>query len=211
MGVSARQERQERRDQLAAIQAAQRQAERRRTRLVVGAALAVAVALVVPTAIVVVNAQRESQAAREAAEAPIDGVREFSDLDATHTTEDVAYEQAPPVGGNHHPTWQNCGFYDEPVVEEHAVHSLEHGAVWLTYDPELPSSDVAVLQDLAEQHTYLLVSPFEGVDGVVASAWGVQLQLDGVTDERLEPFLLSYLQGPQTPEPGAACSGGVGA
>ena len=136
---------------------------------------------------------------------------EFADLDATHTSEDVTYEQTPPVGGDHHPTWQNCGFYTEPVIEEHAVHSLEHGAVWLTYDPDLPGSEIDTLRRLADRHTYLLVSPFEGVDGVVASAWGVQVELDGAADERLEPFLVKYLQGPQTPEPGAACSGGVGA
>lgn len=208
MGISARQER---REQLAAIQDAQRKAERRRTRIVVGVSAAVAVALVVPTAIVLVNAERRSQEVAQAAEAPIDGVRAFADLGATHTTEDVAYEQTPPVGGDHHPTWQNCGFYDAPVVEEHAVHSLEHGAVWLTYDPALPAADVGTLRDLADRYPYLLVSPLDGVQGVVASAWGLQVQLEGADDERLEPFLVAYLQGPQTPEPGAPCSGGIGA
>ncbi len=208
MGVSARQER---REQLAAIQEAQRRADRRRTRIIIGVCAAVAVALVVPTAIVIVNAERRSAELEAAAAAPIDGVRAFTDLDATHTTEDVSYAQTPPVGGDHHPTWQNCGFYTEPVVEEHAVHSLEHGAVWITHDPALPAADVDRLRDLADQHPYLLVSPLDGVQGVVASAWGLQLELDGVDDERLEPFLIAYLQGPQTPEPGAPCSGGVGA
>lgn len=208
MGVSARQER---REQLVAIQQAQRKADQRRTRIIIGAAIAVAVALVVPTAVVLVNAENRSRTLEEAAEAPIDGVQEFTGLSATHTTEGVTYDQAPPVGGDHHPAWQNCGFYDEPVVDEHAVHSLEHGAVWLTYDPGLPATDLEALRDLADQHTYLLVSPFPGVDGIVASAWGVQLDLDGADDERLEPFLQAYLQGPQTPEPGAPCSGGTGA
>lgn len=208
MGVSARQER---REQLAALQAAQRKAEQRRVRIIVAAAIGVAVALVVPTVLVVVNAEREQRAVRAAAEAPIEGVEEFSGLDATHTTEDVAYAQTPPVGGDHHPVWQNCGFYDAPIIEEHGVHSLEHGAVWLAYGPDLPGDDVAELRRLADKHPYLLVSPRDDVDGLVASAWGVQLRLDGVGDDRLEPFLVKYLQGPQTPEPGAACTGGVGA
>lgn len=208
MGVSARQER---REQLAALQDAQRKAERRRTRIIIGVCAAVAVALVVPTAIVLVNAERRSQEVADAAAAPIEGVREFANPSATHTTEDVTYEQTPPVGGDHHPTWQNCGFYDAPVVEEHAVHSLEHGAVWLTYDPDLPAAEVGALRDLADRYTYLLVSPLDGVQGLVASAWGLQVQLDGADDERLEPFLVAYLQGPQTPEPGAPCSGGIGA
>lgn len=209
MGSRARQERRER---LAEVQAAQRRAEQRRTRVIVGVAIAVGLALVIPTAIAVIGAERRQAEVVAAAEQPIEGVAEFDDLGAVHTNEDVSYDPEPPVGGDHHPTWQNCGFYADPVVEEHAVHSLEHGAVWLTYDPELPPADVGVLRDLADRHPYLLVSPFEGLEApVVASAWGLQLALDGVADERLEPFLVRYLQGPQTPEPGAPCSGGVGA
>lgn len=208
MGASARQERRER---LAAIQEAQRAAEKRRGRSVLAASIGVAIALVVPTVVVVVNAERQQAAAEAAASRPIAGERTFDGLGATHTTDDVAYTPTPPVGGDHHPTWLNCGFYADPVVEEHAVHSLEHGAVWLTYDPDLPSADVQVLRQLAGRHPFLLVSPYDGLDSpVVASAWGVQLALDGVDDERLEPFLVRYLQGPQTPEPGAPCTGGVG-
>ena len=209
MGASARQERRER---LAALQEAQRAAERRRNRVVLAVAIGIALALVVPTAIVVIGAERRKPAAQAAAAAPIEGERQFTDLGATHTPDDVTYTPEPPVGGDHHPTWQNCGFYTEPVVEEHAVHSLEHGAVWLTYDPDLAPADVDALRELAGRHSYLLVSPFDGLTApVVASAWGVQVELTGVDDDRLEPFLVRYLQGPQTPEPGASCSGGVGA
>jgi hypothetical protein len=47
-----------------------------------------------------------------------------------HTAGEVDYAQNPPVGGAHNPVWQNCGFYDKPIRDESAVHSLEHGAVW---------------------------------------------------------------------------------
>jgi len=209
VGVSARQERRQR---LAEVQEAQRRAERRRNRIILAVSVAVGLALVVPTAIVVVKEQRRQAAAEAAAAQPIAGAQVFTDLGATHTTDDVSYDPTPPVGGDHHPAWQNCGFYDVPLVEEHAVHSLEHGAVWLTYDPDLPAADVAVLRRLADRHAFLLVSPYDGLPSpVVASAWGVQVALDGVDDERLEPFLVKYLQGPQTPEPGAPCTGGVGA
>jgi hypothetical protein len=128
-----------------------------------------------------------------------------------HTEGDVDYAQSPPVGGEHNPVWQNCGFYEEPVLEENAVHSLEHGAVWITYSPDLPQDEIERLSDLAQSQTYLLVSPYPGLDyPVVASAWGKQLSLESAEDPDLEQFIATYNQGPQTPEPGAACTGGVG-
>jgi hypothetical protein len=62
-----------------------------------------------------------------------------------------------------------------------------------------------------EDQTCVLASPYEGLDApVVASAWGKQLRLEGAEDSELKRFIRTYLQGPQTPEPGAACTGGVG-
>ena len=132
--------------------------------------------------------------------------------DLSHTDEDVDYDPVPPVGGPHDAVWQNCGFYDEPVRDENAAHSLEHGAVWITYDPDLPEDEVEILEELADDHVYVLVSPYPDLPApVVASAWGVQLLLDGTDDPRLEAFVDFYEAGPQTPEPGAPCTGGTSA
>jgi hypothetical protein len=128
-----------------------------------------------------------------------------------HTQADVDYEQNPPVGGEHNPVWQNCGYYSEPISDENAVHSLEHGAVWITYSPDLPQDEVELLRDTAEGQTFVLVSPREGLPSpVVASAWGKQLALESADDPDLEQFIGAYRQGPDTPEPGAACTGGIG-
>ena len=98
------------------------------------------------------------------------------------------------------------------MVSEQAVHSLEHGAVWVTYDPDLPAEQVRDLQELAASNGHLLVSPMRGLPSpVVASAWGVQLELGSTSDRRLPAFVARYQQGPQTPEPGAPCSGGTSA
>jgi Protein of unknown function (DUF3105) len=128
-----------------------------------------------------------------------------------HTSATVDYDQTPPAGGEHNPVWQNCGYYSEPIRDENAVHSLEHGAVWITYSPDLPQDEVETLSDLAESQTYILVSPYEDQPSpVVATAWGKQLQLDSAEDPDLERFIGAYRQGPDTPEPGAACTGGIG-
>ena len=130
---------------------------------------------------------------------------------AVHTEGEVDYEQSPPAGGEHNPVWQNCGYYAEPVRDENAVHSLEHGAVWITYSPDLSEDEVERLRDIAESQTYILVSPYEGLPSpVVASAWSKQLSLESAEDPDLERFIGAYRQGPQTPEPGAVCTGGIG-
>jgi hypothetical protein len=138
------------------------------------------------------------------------GVTSFKNLSRAHTGEPVNYPQTPPVGGPHAEMWQNCGFYSKPVLSENAVHSLEHGAVWITYSLDLPKEQVETIGSLAGQ-SYVLASPYPGLPSpVVASAWGKQLKLDSPSDSRLERFVSAYRQGPQTPEPGAPCSGGVG-
>jgi hypothetical protein len=139
------------------------------------------------------------------------GVEEFEVPTRDHTEAMVSYEQSPPVGGEHNPVWQNAGFYGEPVRNENAVHALEHGAVWITYSPELPEDQVGTIRDLAQGQDCVLASPFPGLDApVVASSWGRQLRLEGADDPDLERFVRAYKQGPETPEPGAACTGGIG-
>ncbi|MCU1388221.1 MAG: hypothetical protein JWL72_1559 [Ilumatobacteraceae bacterium] len=141
----------------------------------------------------------------------INGVQTYTGLSRNHTTDPVDYPQSPPVGGNHNPVWQNCGVYDTPVQNEHAVHSLEHGAVWITYRPNLPAAQVAVLAGFAVNQTHVLVSPYPGLSSpVVVTAWGVQLKLESVVDPRLAQFVAYYQEGPQTPELGITCSGGFG-
>jgi hypothetical protein len=148
---------------------------------------------------------------QRAASEPPAGVQTFENLSRNHTTDPVSYQQSPPVGGDHNPVWQNCGFYDKPIRNENGVHSLEHGAVWITYQPDLPSEQVETLRKLAQSQDFILVSPYPDLPApVVASAWGKQLQLDSADDPRLEQFVGAFKKGPQTPEPNAPCTGGTG-
>ncbi len=127
-----------------------------------------------------------------------------------HTDAEVDYGRTPPAGGPHNRAWVNCGFYADEVPEEMAVHSLEHGAVWIAYDPELNDDDVEVLHDLARADDKLLVSPVEGMGSpVVATAWARQLELEAVDDARLAQFIARYRDA-NAPENGGPCSGGLG-
>jgi putative peptide zinc metalloprotease protein len=139
------------------------------------------------------------------------GVLPFEVTERAHVQTPVVYAQIPPVGGDHAPIWQNCGFYDAPITNEHAVHSLEHGAVWITYHPDLPKKQIDILRQRARRQPYLLVSAFFDLPApIVASAWGGQLRLDSPNDPRLDQFVRAFRLGPQAPERGGPCTGGVG-
>jgi hypothetical protein len=176
----------------------------KRAYIIVGLIAAVFIAGFV--ALVVVDARQK------AASSPPGAVQTYDvGPPGQHTEGDVEYAQSPPAGGEHNPVWQNCGFYEEPVRNETAAHSLEHGAVWITHLPDIPQDEIERLRDLAQGNSYVLVSPYPDQDSpVVASAWGKQLSLESAEDPDLERFVNAYSQGPQTPEPGGACTGGVG-
>ncbi|RZU49963.1 uncharacterized protein DUF3105 [Krasilnikovia cinnamomea] len=122
----------------------------------------------------------------------------------------LTYVTNPPVGGAHNSVWQNCmgDVYTEPIANEHAVHSLEHGAVWVTYKQGLPADQVKALSDKVEGKDYLMLSPVANLDKNVAlQAWGYQLKVDSADDSRIDEFIKA-LRINATKEPGAACSGG---
>lgn len=176
--------------------------ERRSRNLIVGCTV-VALALIGGALTWVIISQRNQPA--------LTGVVSFDRLTRNHVEGPVRYSPIPPVGGDHSATLQNCGVYPNPVGNENAVHALEHGAVWITYQPDLPSDQIATLVDDADNQTHILVSPYPGLPApVIASAWGVQLKLASAADPRLAQFIKTYQSGRQTPEPGAPCSGGIG-
>jgi hypothetical protein len=201
----------ERQARLAAVRAEQRKKERGRAVWIGSIAGVLVLALVGISAWVIVDAGRDKAALQAQADADIEGVEAIDGRKFNHVTTAVDYPQSPPAGGDHNAAWLNCGVYTEPVPNENAVHSLEHGAVWITYDPALPAEDVATLQAFADNQSYVLVSPYEGLDTPVAiSSWGYQLKVDSVDDERLPVFLQKYLLNPELTEVGAPCSSGVG-
>ena len=149
--------------------------------------------------------------AREQGKQQIEGVTEYTALSRDHVSETVSYDQTPPVGGAHNPVWQNCGVYTETIANENGVHSLEHGAVWITYRPDLPDLEVRTLQALTRQSGFRLLSPYPDLPSpIVISAWGYQLQVEQADDPRIKDFIEQYELSPQGPEPGAPCTGGVG-
>ena len=185
-------------------------AKRRRSKLVwwiVGSTAAVVIVGLVVASIVFAPAPAPTYARGDGNGESIEGLGTFSHT-TTHVEGTVEYEQTPPAGGEHNAVWLNCGVYTEPVPNENAVHSLEHGAVWVTYDPEqLSEEDIQILEDKMPS-TYTVLSPYEGMDTPIAlSAWNAQVKVDSVDDERIEQFFTSFWRSTNVPEPNAVCSG----
>ena len=138
-------------------------------------------------------------------------VESLAVVEANHVQGSINYPRLPPAGGNHAPVWLNCGVYDAPVPTEMAVHSQEHGAVWIAYHPNLPNDQVETLRQMGRGQTYVIVSPFPDLAApVIASSWGRQQRFATAGDPALREFVRTFRSGPQTPEPGAPCTGGAG-
>lgn len=141
-----------------------------------------------------------------------------TEYDAVHALQGqpVAYEKQPPDGGRHDPVWADCNgvVYDTPVRNENMVHALEHGAVWIAYEPSQVTG--AALESLVERvdgQPYLMLSPYPGIDAPISlQAWGHQLKLTDADDERIGQFIEALRANEYTaPEPGAPCdSAGAG-
>jgi len=78
----------------------------------------------------------------------IEGLQTYAYAGGQQQEGRIAYAQTPPAGGAYSPMWQKCAHYTAPVYDEYAVHSLERGALWITYRPDLSAADLQALQAL---------------------------------------------------------------
>lgn len=193
------------------------QARERRNRIITIAVSGVVVAGLVGFGVVVLTKESEKQEQKvEQAKAPITDEKSWDakKLGRNHVDKPVTYPMKPAVGGDHNQVWMNCDgdVYKEPIPDVNAVHSLEHGAVWVTYNDKAPAADVTKLSEKVKKTPYSLMSPVKDQAGaIMLSAWGKQVTVDSADDPRVSQFFTKYVQGEQTPEPGAACTGGLGA
>ncbi|MFE7772460.1 DUF3105 domain-containing protein [Streptomyces sp. NPDC057445] len=206
----------DRRARIEELRRAERARERRNRIITISLSAALVAGLVGFGAYVLNDRSEKKEQAEVTAKAPINGEKSWDakKLGNKHVTTAVKYPMKPPVGGDHHPSWMNCdrNVYDKPIPEVNAVHSLEHGAVWVTYNDKAPAADVTRLREKVGKTSYSLMSPVKDQAGpIMLSAWGKQVTVDGADDPRVDQFFTKYVQGPQTPEPNAPCTGGLGA
>jgi hypothetical protein len=208
--TTKQQREQKRQEKLAEYQ--KQLAKRRRSKLtwwIVGSTAAVAIVGVVVASFVFAPKPAVTYGALDSTGVEIDGVETFQNT-SNHVDGSVEYPQTPPTGGDHNAVWLNCGIYTEPQANENAVHSLEHGAVWVTYDASALSDEELATLKTHLPSSYVILSPYEGLDApFVLSAWNHQLKLDSVDDPRIGEFFEEYWRSQNAPEPNAACSGAI--
>lgn len=206
--LTVKQQRAARREQkLEKFRQQQRRARRNRTIGLISAIVAIVAIVAVIVSIVVLTPPKVSYTPGGEG-ATIEGVEMFQN-ESQHVETPVTYAQIPPAGGEHSSTWLNCGEYSEPVPNENAVHSLEHGAIWVTYDPSISAGDLDSLRAQLPSTKFVL-SPFDGLPSpIVLSGWNRQLQLDSADDARIAEFFEEYWESDNAPEPGAPCTGGL--
>ncbi|MFF6912472.1 DUF3105 domain-containing protein [Streptomyces sp. NPDC012466] len=198
------------------------QSRERRNRILTIAASVVVVAGLVVGGVVLVRSQDDKGSDSAAASDSSgkgkfvtgkDGVKTWEGkLARNHVTKAVKYASEPPVGGDHNPVWMNCNgdVYTERLNNTNAVHSLEHGAVWVTYNAKAKKADVDALAAKVKKTPYTLMSPMDDQkDPIMLSAWGHQRTVTGASDPNVDAFFEKFVQGEQTPEPGAACTNGL--
>ena len=122
----------------------------------------------------------------------------------------VNYDKSPPYGGPHDSYWAACTgvVYPQPVRNENMVHGLEHGAVWIAYDPtRIAGPALQSLQAKVQGQSYTMISPYPGLDQPISlQAWGHQLKLADPADPRIDQFIAALRTNPNThPEVGASC------
>ncbi|MFF1291712.1 MULTISPECIES: DUF3105 domain-containing protein [unclassified Streptomyces] len=203
-----------RRAKIAEARRAERARERRYRIITITLSTAIVAGLIGWGAYYINSANEKDEQQAAAAKKPVSGEKTWDakKLTQNHVKDAVDYPMKPPVGGDHAQAWMTCegNVYTKAVANENAVHSLEHGAVWITYNGKATDADVKTLSDKVSKTPYTLMSPGEDQSGTITlSAWGHQLSVSKASDPRVEQFLTKYVQGAQTPEKGATCAGGL--
>ncbi len=120
-------------------------------------------------------------------------------VSATHVNGDIDYSNHsnPPTYGDHHPsdslgtdsdpgiTPRSTGIYTTEQPDEDLIHNLEHGHVWISYDPSLLSdADIAALEQLVR----------DGAGNAEGSGVGVILTPRPANDQAIALASWAHLQ-----------------
>lgn len=122
---------------------------------------------------------------------------EISDLGRGHVSDgtQLQFNSSPPTSGQHYVKWITRGIYDRPQPDGNLVHSLEHGAVILSYKSDLPKEDVEKIKSVFSNASVSkkIIVPRDNLDVSVAlTSWGRLLKLqtiDATSEAKIKEFM----------------------
>ena len=128
----------------------------------------------------------------------------FENQGQTHitqgSTDHPAYNSNPPTSGDHWPSPAAWGAYDTTLPDEELVHNLEHGGIWISFEPgKLDASTIAQLKDFAHRYQLIIVEPRANDAAPISlAAWTHMENLDHYDESAILRFINAYYnQGPE--------------
>jgi hypothetical protein len=109
----------------------------------------------------------------------------------------------PPAGGPHYPAPWPTGVFSEEPADGYLVHSLEHGIIWVSYQPDMVTPEqLAALTNLVEDNRGdAILAPRSANDApVYVMSWGRRLQPAADDIETIRRFISTNRD--RSPEPG---------
>lgn len=134
-------------------------------------------------------------------------VLDFSTAGAgQHQPPPISYETSPPVAGPHSSAVP-CGIYAEQIPDENQVHNLEHGAIGVQYQPDVPVRQIRRIEALARSYdSHVFAGPYEDMDSnITLTAWGHMVRLDTFEEEAIRAFIDEFAQNGDAPEASQDC------
>lgn len=139
------------------------------------------------------------------------GGHEIEDLSVAganqHSTTLPDYPSDPPVSGEHAPNPYACGIHSQAIPDGGFVHTLEHGAVAIVYQPTLDAGEIERIESIvASYDSHVLSAPNEQMDSPIAvAAWAHLMRLDELDEDAIREFIDVFSQGGDAPEANQDC------
>lgn len=110
------------------------------------------------------------------------------------------YNSNPPTSGWHYEQSATWGVHDSQLPDEQLVHNLEHGGVWISYQPSLDVQAIDRLREITRKYrSKVILTPRAKDDSKIAlAAWGKLDTLDTFDEARILAFINAfYDKGPE--------------
>ena len=129
--------------------------------------------------------------------------QEFPNLGQTHIAPSDShdpYNSNPPTSGSHLAQPAEWGVYSVPLQDEKAIHNLEHGGIWISYNG-IDDETKSKLEKITKYNSgSVIMSPRAANDSKIALASWTRLEkLDSYDEAKILEFIKSNKN--KSPEP----------